>query len=82
MIGLVKQHGREPGAHVPLDMVGEHAQEDVGAHARRRPMEDRTHMQIDGLEAAEGALDLGQALVGADRCGVIELAAGRLVRTT
>jgi hypothetical protein len=39
VIGLVVQHRRKPGAHVVLDMIGEHAQYDVGAHARRRPME-------------------------------------------
>ena len=39
VIGLVVEHGGEPGAHVMLDVIGEHAQEDVGAHARRRPVE-------------------------------------------
>ncbi len=33
VVGLVVEHGREPGAHVMLDVVGEHAQEDMGAHA-------------------------------------------------
>ena len=69
---VIVQHRRERLAHVPFDMIGEHAQQDVGAHARRGPMEDRPQMEIDGLERAERALDLGQALVGADGCGGIE----------
>ena len=72
VIGLVVEHGGEPGAHVMLDVIGEHAQEDVGAHARRRPVEDRTQMDVDGLQGAERALDLGKTFVGADSRGVIE----------
>ena len=72
MIGLVVEHGGEPGAHVMLDVIGEHAQEDVGAHARRRPVEDRTQMDVDGLQGAERALDPGEAFVSADGRGVIE----------
>ena len=35
-------------------------------------MEDRTNVEIDGFEAAKGALDIGQALVSAHRIGGIE----------
>ena len=45
-----------------LDVIGEHAQEDIGAHARRRPVEDRTRMDIDGLQGAERALDPARLL--------------------
>src|SRR5713101_9986194 len=38
---VVKQDGFEALAHVPFDMAGEHAQEDVGAHPRREPVVDR-----------------------------------------
>src|SRR5436189_3526195 len=65
-IVVVEQHGFETLAHVPFDMAGEHAQEDMGAHPGRQPMVDRAQVQIDGLEAAKGALDPGEALVGAD----------------
>ena len=35
-----------PGfAHVPLDVVGEHAREDVGTHAIGEPMVDGPHFQ-------------------------------------
>ena len=72
LVGIVVEHRREALAHVPLDMIGEHAQADVGAHARGGPMEDRSDLEIDGLDAAEGALDLGQALVGAHAGAVVE----------
>ena len=39
-------------------VIGEHAQEDVGAHAFGGPMADRADVEIDGLQAAEGALDI------------------------
>jgi hypothetical protein len=38
-------------------MIGEHAQEDVGADAVGQPMVDRPNLEIDRLECAEGALD-------------------------
>ena len=50
---------------VPLDVVGEHAEEDVGAHPVLAPVVDGSE-EFDGLEAAEGALDAGEVLVGAD----------------
>src|SRR5271169_4482386 len=65
-IVVVEQHGFEALAHVPFDMAGEHAQEDMGAHPRRQPMVDRSQVQIDSLQAAKGALDAGEALIGAD----------------
>src|SRR3984893_2934718 len=69
---IVEQDGCECLAHMPFEMIGEHAQEHVGAHAWADPMEDRTAVEVDGLVAEEGALDTGQALVGAHRIGGIE----------
>src|SRR5215831_7750669 len=63
---VIEQHGFEALAHVPFDVAGEHAQKDVGAHPRRQPVVDRAEVQIDGLQAAKGALDMGEVLVGAD----------------
>jgi hypothetical protein len=45
-------------------MGREQAQKDMGAQARRQPMADRAEVQIDGLQAAKGALDVGEVLVG------------------
>ena len=53
--------------HVPLDVVGEHAQEDVGAHAILVVVVDRAHLEVDGLEGAKRALDLREQLVVAHR---------------
>jgi hypothetical protein len=52
---------------VPFDMAGEHAQKDMRAHPRGEPVVDRPDVQIDGLQAAEGALDAGEALIGRRR---------------
>src|SRR5215471_5765631 len=65
-IVVIEQHRFEALTHVPFDMAGKHAQEDLGAHPRRQPMVDRAQVQIDGLQAAKGALDAGEVLVGAD----------------
>ena len=59
---IIKQDRFEALAHVPFDMAGEHAEEDMSA----RPRVDRQDVQIDGLEAAKGALDPSQAVLGAD----------------
>ena len=50
LVGVVIEHRGEALAHVPFDVVGEHAQTDVGAHARSGPMEDRPHLEVDSLE--------------------------------
>jgi hypothetical protein len=50
---------------VPFDIVGEHAQEDVGANAVGETMVDGPDAHVDGFEGEECALDLGQGLVGA-----------------
>jgi len=43
---------------VPLNVVGQHAQEHVGANAIPEPMMDRPNMQVDRLEASKGALGI------------------------
>lgn len=67
---IVVEHRRSALAHMPFDVVGEHAEEDVCPHHRRHPMEDRPDVEIDRLQAAKGALHVGQRLVGLDRAGV------------
>ena len=59
-IVVVEQHWCQRLTHVPFEMIGEHAKEHVSAHARAEPMEDGTDVEVDGLEAAEGALDAGE----------------------
>jgi hypothetical protein len=40
-----------------LQIIGQHAQQDVCAHPRCGPMEHRPQLEIDGLQRAEGVLD-------------------------
>src|SRR5215831_4699477 len=51
-IGLVEQHRGEAPAHVPLQIIGQHTEQDVRAHAWRGPVEYRTQFEIDGLQRA------------------------------
>ena len=55
----------------------QHAQKHVGAHPVGQPVVDRPDLQIDALEAAEGALDQAQRLVTAHRSGVVEYRGGQ-----
>jgi hypothetical protein len=53
-----------PGvAHVPLHIVGEHAKEDVRAHAVLEAMVDGPGLEIYGLERAKRPFDRAQCLV-------------------
>ena len=72
LIGVVVEHGRQTLAHVPFQILGEHAQKHVGADAICQPVINRPDLQVDGLEAAEGALDQAQRLVAAHRGSVVE----------
>jgi hypothetical protein len=67
---VVIEHRREAGAQVPFEVMGQNAEEDVGAHARAETVKDGADVKIDGLEPAEGALDPAEALVGRDGGGV------------
>src|SRR3954449_7496289 len=58
---------------MPFDMIGEHAQEDVSAYPFSRPVTDRSDLEIDGLQAAEGACDPREVLVGLHRLVGVEM---------
>ena len=70
-IGLVEQHRGEAPAHVPLQIIGQHAEQDVRAHPWRGPMEHWTQLEIDSLQRAEGVLHAAETFVGAHRRGGI-----------
>jgi hypothetical protein len=55
-----------------MDVIGEHAEKDVRPYPAGQPMVDGADVEVDRLERAEGALDVGEALVGEDRCAGIE----------
>ena len=58
---------------MPLDVVGQHANEDVCADAIGEMVMDGAQLEVDGLEAAEGPLYMSQALVGEDGvCRTVE----------
>ena len=44
----------------------------MGAHPAGEPVMHRTDLEVDALERAEGALDLGEALVGEHRAAGVE----------
>ena len=71
-VGLVVEHGRQLLAHVPLDVIGEHAQEDMRPNPRCEAVVERPDLQIDGLERAKGAFHLGERLAGAHRPFIAE----------
>ena len=69
---ILEQQGRQLLAHVPVDVIGEHAEEDVRPHAAGEPVVDGADVEVDRLEVAEGALDVGEALVGEHRVRGVE----------
>jgi hypothetical protein len=79
---IVEQDRFERLAHVPFEIVGEHAQKDVGAHAVVAAMVDGPHLDVEGLEAAKGALDVGESFVGLTVEVASSVLASTLVFTT
>ena len=63
LIGILVEHRSEALARVPFDMIGEHARRNVSAHAVPAKAIGRTR-RIDGLDAADGVFNLGEALLG------------------
>ena len=76
-----EQFAPRPRWRCQAQVVGEHAEEDVGADALFEAVVDRADLER-ALEGAEGALDPLERLVGADDLGGCELSAGALVRRT
>ena len=71
---FIGKQQRTPGfAHVPFDIVGQHAEQDVGADSSLKPMVDGPDMQVDGFHRAECSFDFGKRLVAAHRLGAVHL---------
>ena len=62
---IVEQDRSERLAHVPLEIIGEHAEQHVSTHPIGQAVMDGSDFEIDRLDGTEGALGLAQALVGA-----------------
>ena len=77
LVGVVEQHRRQALTHVPFEIVGQHAEEDMRAHAIGQPVIDRPDLEIDGLDAAERPLHQGEGFVAAHRGRVVERLGGQ-----
>ncbi|EXI77322.1 MAG: hypothetical protein AW12_03119 [Candidatus Accumulibacter sp. BA-94] len=64
---ILEEHRFQTAAHMPFNVIGEHAQEDLRPHPLGAVVEDGSPLQIDHLDRTEGALDLRQAFVSGDR---------------
>src|ERR1700745_476645 len=69
----MEQQRRQSVSQMPLDVVGKHAQENMGAHSFWGPVADWPDFEIDGLQTAEGALHPRQILVGLDGLVGVEI---------
>ena len=70
---LVGKEQFAPGLlQMPFDIVGEHAEEDVGADSVAQTVMDGADLEVDGLQGAEGALDLREGFVVAHAACAIE----------
>ena len=65
LVFVTEQQGPPRLEHVPQDVVGEHAHEDVGPDPMLKPVVDGPDLEVDGLERAKRALDLGESLIAA-----------------
>src|SRR5271165_5328024 len=77
LVGVVVEHGGQALAHVPFEIIGEHAEEDVGTHAVFEPVVDRPDMEVDGLDRPDGVLDQTQGFVAFDGFAVVERGFGQ-----
>ena len=77
---IIEQDRSQRLAHVPFEIVGEHAQQHVGADPIGQAVVDRSDLEIDRLDGPEGAFGLAQTLVdphdiaGRERC-LVEIGA-------
>ncbi len=62
-IFIDEEQGCERTPHVPLDVVSQHAEEDMRPYAVFQPMIDWADLEIDGLHRAKRALHTREVLV-------------------
>ena len=76
-IVVFEQHRGEVALHAPDDVVGQHAQEDVGGDAMGLAMVDRTDVEVARFDVAEAALGVAEPLVGENEGGGGEAVTGK-----
>src|SRR5271157_1326970 len=64
---IIEKQRRQGLPHMPLHVVREETEEDVGFHVILGPVPDGPYEQIESLQAPEDPFDLGKVFVGADR---------------
>ena len=77
LLSVVVQHRRQALAHVPFEVVGEHAQEDVGAHALFEPVVDRPDLRDRPSLGSGRRARPREGFVALDRGGVVERGGGQ-----
>src|SRR5450631_4524615 len=60
-------------AEMPFDVIGQHTDQDMCAHARFEIMVDRPNLQIALLERTKGAFNASELLIGSYDIGAGEL---------
>ena len=76
-IVVLEQHRGEVALHVPDDVVGQHAQKDMGADAMGPAIVDPADVEVARFEVAEAAFSVAEAVVGEDDGGGGEAAPGK-----
>jgi hypothetical protein len=66
LVCVIVEHGRQALAHVPLQVISEDAQKHVSPHPVGQPVRDRPDLEIDRLDATEGALYQAEGFVTLD----------------
>ena len=69
VIGVGECQRTPTPAHVPLDVVGQHAEDKRSAHPIGRAMVDRARHEVDAFDGVEHALDVAQRLLVAHALG-------------
>ena len=82
LVVIVEQKRCESLAHMPLDVIGEHAEKDVGTDPIDQVMVDGADLEVNGLVAAKRPLDVAEVFLGTHRLLGVKHSALRLVRTT
>jgi hypothetical protein len=60
LVVIIEKHRGERTAHGPLDVIGEHAEKDVGSHSIGQPVMDRPDVKVHPLQTPKRPFDDGE----------------------